>query len=233
MQSIEQFHAPISVISIAEQYVSARALLREALKATGRVYLSQREDDYFFQIPVEAQQVVLEGIVNWSNTVLEFVAQGGNHRNTKNLVRYYLSRMSLVAPIGFLDEIQDGEIVEIYGDDSKRLFFNPELFDYSSYSPDVMFSNQWWDLYQRDSAVSLKIHEYAMEIFVGRITNPFKPDLPICEVKETKSLGRYTSQIEMKCMSPVKVGDRVVGIACLEKLKLLSGERLAHTHSLS
>lgn len=233
MQTLESSEAKLSSVSIVEQYISARALLREALKATGRVYLSQREDDHFFQIPLDAQQAVIEGIVQWSNTVLEFMAQGGDHRNTKNLVRYYLSRMSLLTPLGFTDEIQDGDIVEIYGDDAKRLFFNPELFDYSSYAPDVMFSNQWWDLYHRDSDVSLKIHEYCIDIFVGRRANPFVPDLPTCDVSEIKSKGRYTSRMEMKCMAPVKVGERVVGVACLERLTLLSGGPLLHTHSLS
>ncbi|UYL08202.1 hypothetical protein B9G69_014210 [Bdellovibrio sp. SKB1291214] len=233
MYSMEKSCQNIALVNFVEQYITARAILREALKATGRVYLSHREDDHFFQLPHQAQQVVVDGILNWSNTILEFVAQGGDHKNTKNLVRYYLSRMSLIAPLGFIDEIQNGDIVEIYGDDSKRLFFNPELFDYSSYAPDVMFSQQWWDLYHRDGAVSLKIHEYAIDMFVGRITAPFKPDLPICDVKETKSKGLYTSRIEMKCMSPVKVGEKVVGVACLEKLTLLSGELLGHTHSLS
>lgn len=233
MHSVEQSPSSTSEVSIVEQYIAARALLRDALKATGRVYLSQREDDHFFQIPLEAQQAVIEGINNWSNTVMEFVAQGGDHRNTRNLVRYYLSRMSLLAPLGFTDEVQDGDIVEIYGDDAKRLFFNPELFDYSSYAPDVMFSNQWWDLYHRDSAVSLKIHEYCIDIFVGRRANPFVPDLPTCDVSEIKSKGRYTSRMEMKCMAPVKVGEKIVGVACLERLTLLSGGQQQHTHSLS
>ncbi|WP_413557283.1 hypothetical protein [Bdellovibrio sp. HCB209] len=233
MQLSEQTVPSPSPLSIDEQYKNARALLREALKATGRVYLSHRTDDHFYQLSDQEQLDVIKGIGNWANTVLEFVASGGDHRNTKNLVRYYLARMSLLTPMGFIDNIVDGDIVEIYGDDAKRLFFNPELFDYSSYAPDVMFSNQWWNLYQRDGDISQKIHDYCIDIFVGRKADPFVPDLPVCEVTEIKSRGRYTSSMMMKSMSPVKVGDKVVGVACLERLKLLSGEQIQSTHPLS
>jgi hypothetical protein len=217
--------------SITEQYAAARLLLRDALKATGRVYLSYRFDDHFFSLSENEKLSLLDGIRRWSHLMLEYVAHAGNSKNTKNLVRYYLSRLNVSVPTDFIDQIQDGDIVEIYGSDSKRLFFNPELFDYSSYAPDVMFSKQWWNLYERDVEISEKIQKMAYMTFMGLNKNPFRPDLPVHTVKEIRSQGRYESDVEIKAMSPVNAGDTIIGVAALERFTMLTAPIPSRTHS--
>lgn len=217
--------------SMTDQYAAARLLLRDALKATGRVYLSYRFDDHFFSLSEVEKLSLLDGIRRWSNLMMDFIAHNGNPKNTKDLVRYYLSRLNVSVPPAFIEQIQDGDIVEIYGSDSKRLFFNPELFDYSSYAPDVMFSKQWWNLYDRDTGISAKIQKMAYSTFMGLNKHPFRPGLPVHKVKEIRSQGRYESDVEIKLMSPVNAGDTIVGVAALERFTMLTALTHAHIHS--
>ncbi|MEK2687604.1 hypothetical protein [Bdellovibrio sp. GT3] len=221
----------IPFANISEQYTEARLLLREALKATGRVYLSSRFDDHFFTLSNKEQLDLLQDLERWSKLILEFVASGGNHKKTKDIFRYYLSRLNFSAPESFINQIQDGDVVEIFGSDNRRLFANPELFDFSSYAPDVMFSGQWWNLYERDSVISDKLQEIGYETFMGLNKTTLKPNIPTHTVKEIRSQGRYVSEVQIRAVAPITIGTTVVAVAALETFRLLEGALPLHTHS--
>ncbi|WP_413587498.1 hypothetical protein [Bdellovibrio sp. HCB274] len=229
MEKSANFELPYA--NISEQYTDARMLLREALKATGRVYLSSRFDDHFFTLSNIEQLNLLQSLESWSKFILEFVASGGNHKKTRDVLRYYLSRLNFTAPDSFLNQIQDGDVVEIYGSDSRRLFANPELFDFSSYAPDVMFSGQWWNLYERDPMISQKLQEIGYETFMGLNKTTVQPDIPVHTVKELRSQGRYTSEVQIRAVAPITIGTTVVAVAALETFRLLEGVKPSHIHS--
>lgn len=160
-------------------------------------------------------------INQWCTVMEKFLRDGGNPTHTKDLFRYYLSLMGLNMDSSFLGTIVDGDVVEIFRGDATRMFFNPELFDFSSYTPEEMFTIPCPDLYHRDSAISELIYVQGYGILNGDVTTPMDPRVPIHVVSETLSERRYSCEIDLKLLAPVRLGHAVVAVAALERFKLL------------
>ena len=204
---------------------STQLRLRSALRSTGRIYLdSSAEEVALHSLSVESQNQTEKEVADWCAVIEGFVSEIGTEKplnKTRSLFKYYFDRMGLSVAQEFTNSIMDGDVVEVFGTDGRRLFFNPELFDYSSYPPDVMFSAPFWRLYRRDAAITELIQMHAMKVFTGQITTPFKPDIPVHVVTETESLHRYSSEVEIKLFAPIYLGRGIVGGAALEKFRLL------------
>lgn len=203
----------------SEDYSRALYRLRDALKAWGRIYLSP------VTVPPNAtpaqQARATEDINQWCTVMEGFVREGGKPARTRDLFRYYLSLLGLNIDQSFLDAIKDGDVVEIFRDDATRLFFNPELFDYSSYTPEEMFTIPCPELYRRDEAISEKIYMQGYALFKGAAHGPIDPQVPAHIVSETLSERRYSCEINLKLLAPVRLGYGVVAVAALERFKLL------------
>lgn len=208
-------------LSLQEQFAHAAAHLKAALKAVGKVYLTPRPEKHFFSLTRVEQDAVLIGMHNWADVILGYIEKGGSPKNTRNITRYYLNKLGVQVPQDFIAEIQDGDIVEIYGSDAKRLFFNPEVFDFSSYPSDMMFSCRWWDLYERDTAISCLINEYARSFYTGDLKKSIKPKIPLHTCGEKASDKLLAVQVDLRLLAPVTVGDTIIGVAALETFKML------------
>lgn len=217
---LETIH--IENCSSDKEYQEAWERLKSVLKSTGRIYLNPLPKQEAFS-PADANERALgiREIHNWCSIIEEFVAQGLDTAKTKNLFRYYFDRLGLYVDPSFTELIRDGDVVEIYSMDFKRLFFNPELFDYSSYAPDEMFSAPFWKLYDRDEAITLKIQELVHLFISGEKKAPFVPDIPRHLVTEIKSEKQYSCEVDIKVLAPVYLGRALVGAAAIEKLKLV------------
>ncbi|MGZ3772962.1 MAG: hypothetical protein ACXVCY_04250 [Pseudobdellovibrionaceae bacterium] len=202
---------------------NARSNLRAALMLCERLHLVGRPYDEasFAQLSDTEKGITLEAMDTWSKVISSYVKKGGNVKKSKDLIRYYLMSLGFRAPTEFIDSIQDGDIVEIYDSEGKRIFFNPDLFDYSSYAADEMFSSQWWNLYSKDQDVANTINKFAFNIFIGNITSAINPGIPKHVVSESKSELKYSAEIEIKLLSPIYFGPQIVGAAALERFKLL------------
>lgn len=206
-----------------KEYQEAWSRLKSVLKSTGRIYLNppQKQEAALSATEANERDLGVKEIHNWCSLIEEFVAQGLDTAKTKNLFRYYFDKLGLYIDPSFTELIRDGDIVEIYSMDFKRLFFNPELFDYSSYAPDEMFSAPFWKLYHREEAITLKIQELVRLFILGEKKAPFVPNIPKHLVTEIKSEKQYSCEVDIKVLAPVYLGRALVGAAAIERLKLV------------
>ncbi len=210
--------------------ISAALRLRQVLRRLGRIYLEpQAEEVSFANTLSDLVPDYLKQTHDWCSlmeaylSVESSIAPSTNSSNkTRGLFRFYLDRLGLNVSPHFTDAITEGDVVEVFGTDGKRVFFNPELFEYSSYPPDVMFSAPFWALYHREESISNLVLENAVRIFSGQVNAPFDPHIPTHIVSEAHSLYRYSSRVEIKLLAPVYLGKGLVGAVALERLKLIS-----------
>lgn len=203
-------------------YNESRDLITQALSTCGQIYFrSDKRLNHFQALPPEEKAEVIQCMNEWAQTIIKYTAEGNYTSSTVDLVRYYSSRLHLILPRDFLEQIRDGDIVEIYKCNSKRIFFTPELFTYSSYNPDEMFSSTWWQLYTRDKDIDAEILRQATAVYSGLKTAPFYPNIPPHVVREINSELLYQAEMEFKSFSPVFLGKKIFGIASLARLRLL------------
>lgn len=169
----------------------------------------------------EQETRAIQDINHWCTVMEGFIREGGRPARTKDLFRYYLSLMGLHIDASFIDAIVDGDVVEILQTDATRMFFNPELFDFSSYTPEEMFTIPCPQLYRRDESISQQLYLEGYKMVRGEQTAPFHPDVPPHVVTETLSERKYSCEIDIRMMAPVKQGHNVVAVAALEKFRLL------------
>lgn len=206
-------------IPLSQEYSNALFRLRETLKDCGRIYLSPTQLPEITSHYQESRAIA--DINQWCTIMEGFIREGGRPARTKDLFRYYLSLLGLNMDSSFLDAIVDGDVVEILRPDATRMFFNPELFDYSSYTPEEMFSIPALELYYRDPSISEQIYAQAYSLLDGEIKGPMDPKVPSHVVSETRSERRYSCEIDLKLLAPVRLGRGVVAVAALERFKLL------------
>lgn len=196
-----------------------REQLRQALKTTGRMYFpAQALIDTFAD---EDLAEVHRSIAQWSMFVNTYYEENKGSSSTKGLFRYYMYELGLTAPNDFTEGILDGDIIEVYKATGTRIFFNPELFDYSSYNPEDMFSTKWWHLYGREQHITDQLMQISRSVFSLEHKTPFNPKIPKHVVWELQSSKQYASEIELKSVSPIYMGGSVVAVAVREKFKLL------------
>lgn len=208
-------------VSLAEKYANSRERLKYVLKRCHLIAYGSNSKDSFYDLTDLEKNEKIKAIEDWCELILGYIEEGNNITSTKSLVRYYLHQLGARVADSFLNSITDGDVVEIFDHQSRRLFFNPELFEYSSYSPDEMFSAQWWKLYSRDTDITEKIMKNALHIYQEQVTEPFIPNIPKHIVSETSSVNKYQSEVELKLLAPVYLGSKLMGAVALERLKLL------------
>jgi hypothetical protein len=209
----------VASIEPSPDYTKSLIRLRETLKLCGKIYLNP------IRIPtlesVAQQNQATEDINQWCTVMEGFIREGGKPARTKDLFRYYLSLLGLNVDKSFVETIVDGDVVEILRTDATRMFFTPELFDYSSYTPEEMFTIPCPQLYRRDEAISQQLYLHGYRMVTGETKEPFRPELPPHVVTETLSERKYSSEIDLKLLAPVRLGHGVVAVAALEKFRLL------------
>ena len=218
-----KFLKPLVEISPTQyDYQTTQLRLQKVLMDTGRLYLDKNLGlKRFSTLTPAQQQVSLKEINSWCEVVEEYLSIGGQPAKTKDLSRYYFAKLGFHIDRSFLETIQDGDIVEVYGMDLKRLFFNPELFDYSSYAPDEMFTSSMWELYRRDVKITESVGAFAHQLLSGAVSIPTDPLIPKHIVSEIASERRYSSEVDIKLCTPVYLGRARVGFAVRERFRLV------------
>ncbi|NJL24241.1 MAG: hypothetical protein HC902_03040 [Calothrix sp. SM1_5_4] len=61
-------------------------------------------------------------------------------------------------------ELDKSDIIEIYSEEHIQLFRTFNMFECISYSLDELFSYEWWDLFQRDPAITEQLTQVAISL---------------------------------------------------------------------
>lgn len=204
-----------------EKYLEARKRFRSALAMCGLIYKTPKCSGTFFGLTDSEKERVLNEITAWSDFIIEFASSGTYVSSTKDLFRYFIYKMNISMPGSFVDNICDGDIIELYRSDSTRLFFTPDLFTYSSYDPEEMYTTPWWKLYGRDEDVGHEILKHVNKVCSGEVTEPYKPAIRDHVVYELSSELMFRARMQFKLFSPFYSGGKLLGIASLSRLTLL------------
>lgn len=141
--------------------------------------------------------------------------------NTRQLLWRALGRFSLVPGRDIFDHLTDEDVVILYDDQQRAIFWNLQFFKVSSFSVEELFFGQWFKFTKRDPSIQAKLYEMAVKIISGEITGNFIPDVPPHEVEEIDSIERIKTLMALPFGSVLKRESKFGGILLVQRMKVL------------
>jgi hypothetical protein len=141
--------------------------------------------------------------------------------NTRQLLWRALRRLSLVPGPEVFEKIQDEDVVVIYGEEQKAVFWNLQFFKFSSFSVEEMFFGDWYVSTKREPLIQEKLYQMAVSIMSGKITGLFVPDVPPHEVEEIDSIERMKTLMEIPFGSVLTKDGSFGGIMLIKRMRVL------------
>lgn len=101
----------------------------------------------------------------------------------------------------YLDNIVDGDVVEIYDSNSSQLFRTINFFRVCSYTLEELYSIPWYELYHRDQFFQKQNESLMIKMVTEKISGPQAIPVKPHHVEELRSKRMYRVLMQPKYMS--------------------------------
>lgn len=156
-------------------------------------------------------EVIRAHIIGNFNNYLDFLIESSKEdlsglRDDRFLVGRFLKKMNLIHDDRLLDQITEGDIIEVYSKEIIQIFRNLNFMDVCSYTLLDLLTHQPYDLYDRSLQVVDKLKTIAMELE----TRPFNLQpmnlsnlIPVHALQEKFSEHRLSAMVTFKTAYPL------------------------------
>ena len=160
----------------------------------------------------------LEGVVSIHE---ETLAASEALINTCQLLWRALNRFSLVPGPDIFERITNNDVVLIYSEDQRAIFWNLQFFRFSSLTVEELFFNHWFNFTKRDPEIHKKIYEMAVDVISGKITGTFSPGIPAHEVEEVGILECTKTKMEIPYASVLTKNGKFNGLLVVQCMTII------------
>jgi len=138
-------------------------------------------------------------------------AEGQSLSNSPQILWRGLRKFGWIPQSDIFDKIEPGDLFQVYSLTQKLIFSNLDLFHWVSFTLEDIYSGLWFQLIKRDSAMTMRLYEAAMETLSGARPQTFDPGIPehLCEEVDSPGMARF--RFWVKYVSPLKKFDEIVG----------------------
>lgn len=158
---------------------------------------------FFALLPQAQKTLVLDSFRAYVEVCAEVVAQGASLRDDRIIVWRVLQRLKLHPPSDLMQEIKEGEVIEIYNSDFVQIFRNLRFFEICSYTLDELLSRPLWELVEREESITGMIVHQASKLLSGTINGLFQFDVPEHSIYERESVGRNKITVKLTIGAPL------------------------------
>ncbi|KYG67729.1 hypothetical protein AZI87_00125 [Bdellovibrio bacteriovorus] len=221
MQGLEM---SIEVVEVRQQDV---ALLVEKFKAASQKICMMFATEGVYRKPYveglphfqacsyEKMQEIVTSITFFKELCEEQIAEGYKLKDNSSFVWRAFRKLDFIPRADVFNHMTDENLVEIYSVDNKQLYRNFKFFECCSYTLEELYSVEWWNLYERNAAMTMKIFDLGVKVATGEIPDSHVPDIEPHLLKEVKEDGQSFMQ-QVKLISPLKRNKRVEGLLVIE-----------------
>lgn len=160
----------------------------------------------------------LEVIVNIHE---ETLAHGEKVSNSKKLLWRALNRFSLVPPSDLFEKFEDKDIIVIYNNDQKVIFWSIQFFNFLSFTVEQLFTIHWYKFTERTPENQAYLYQMAMDVIQGKIKEPFNPHIPPHEVQELNTLENLRTMMDIFLCSPLTRKGQLEGILIGKRMQII------------
>ncbi|WP_291516356.1 hypothetical protein [Bdellovibrio sp. ArHS] len=170
---------------------------------------------HFRALSYEKMAEVVTSITFFKELCEEQIAEGYKLKDNSSFVWRAFRKLDFVPRADVFNHMTDEDLVEIYSVDNKQLYRNFRFFECCSYTLEELYSVEWWNLYERNADVTMKIFAAGMKVATGEIADSYIPGIEPALLKEVKEDGQSFMQ-QVKLISPLKRNKRVEGLLVIE-----------------
>ncbi len=152
---------------------------------------------FFAILPDLQKKVILDSFRAYVEVCAEVVAQGATLRDDRIIVWRVLQRLKLHPPSDLMQEIKEGEVIEIYNSDFVQIFRNLRFFEICSYTLDELLSRPLWELVEREEAITNMIVHQASKLLSGAVSGLFRFDVPEHSIYERYGRNKLTVKLTL------------------------------------
>lgn len=151
----------------------------------------------------------------------ETIAANEKPVNSRQLLWRALRKLSLIPKPEIFDLIKENDVVVIYDESQKAVFWNLQFFNYASLTVEELFFGHWFTFTKRDQAIHNKLYEMAVNIITGKITGIFSPDVPAHEVEEVDTIECIRTLMEIPHGCVLTKNGQLGGILIVQTMKII------------
>lgn len=151
----------------------------------------------------------------------ETIAANEKPINSRQLLWRALKKFSLIPKPEIFDKISEDDVVVIYDETQKAVFWNLQFFKFASLTVEEMFFGIWYDFTKREEAIHQKLYEMAINLISGKITGIFSPDVPPHEVQEVGTLECIRTVMEIPHGCVLTKNGQLGGILIVQRMRII------------
>ncbi|WP_374073873.1 hypothetical protein [Bdellovibrio bacteriovorus] len=177
---------------------------------------------HFTILPIEKKQEIVENLTFFKELCEEQISEGYKLKDNSSFTWRAFRKLNYVPRADVFNYMSDEDLVEIYSYDSKQLYRNFKFFECCSYTLEELYSVEWWNLYERDPAMTMKIFDAAAKVISGEIEGSYVPGIEPHTLREIRGENGMTFMQQLKLISPLKKNKRVDAILVIESADVIS-----------
>lgn len=158
---------------------------------------------HFPALDLERQTNILNSLNRYVQLCREIIEAGQKISNDRVVLWRIISSLRLKPTGDLFDQIDDGDLIEIYDDRNIQIFRNFQFFRVCSYTLDDLLCRPWWELFRRDLNIINRIMKTAEKIYAQNMRHSISLDFGRHTVDEIDSPRRYHAVVENKILSPL------------------------------
>jgi len=204
------------------QFVSELLVLfqryQEMLEKSGKtVRRSKRPqtEQMFADMDVSRQNYLRERLTSEIAIMQELATARESATDSTRQLWRFLKLNNLTPCSDLFDKVHENDMIQVYSPEQLLLFASTNLYDYVSFTMEQLYTQTWYESTKRDPEIEQLLAKAAMKLFSGEIKETVSPGAPVHQIEEVNTEKQIKSQMNIKWISPVYSGHRVVAMCAV------------------
>jgi hypothetical protein len=180
-----------------------------------------RELSFFSRAAAAEQKTALTRLTLVLDIFDEMIAEKQSLHDSPRLVWRAMKKLNLTPRSDIFSRMTDSDVIMCHALDHRTLFANLRAFDFLSLTVEDIYVRPWYELARRDASTEEALLRLAERLLTGEESATIDPGIPEHVIEELDSEEMLHVSILIKHLSPVKLGDDIVGAFAINSCQIV------------
>lgn len=207
-------------------------ILEKSLREYGIKVQARAAAPLYSKLDSTSQKMILDHLNSYIGIIKTTNAKPTDAEFDKKFIWNSFKQHNLKPTDEIFNYYKDGCVVEFYSAQGIQVFRNFNFFSLCSYTLEEVFTQPWFELYDRDPAITEAILAKSEPLFSGKISHAFDPDIDEHYLVEKRSGKNNLIKIKLNTFIPIKSKNSAeIIVAAVEKGDVISATKTSMNNS--